>query len=63
MLDIPILISQFAKRNHGFIENRERLKAISVEYRKDCPIEQCFLITQGHDFLYYFQAFCEAVSE
>ena len=61
MLDIPILISQLSRINPGFIENRERLQAISVECRKDCPIEQCFLITQGHDFLHYFQAFCEAV--
>lgn len=60
MLDIPSLISQLSRLNPGFIENRERLQEISVECRKDCPIEQCFLITQGHDFLHYFQAFCKS---
>lgn len=61
MLNIPILISQLSRINSGFIENRERLQEISAECRKDCPLEQYFLITQGHDFLYYFQALCESV--
>ena len=59
-LDIQSLISQLEKINHGSKDNQERLQAISVECGKDCTVEQCFLITQGHDFLYYFQAFCEA---
>lgn len=61
MLDIPSLISQLSRINPGLIEDRERLQEISVECCKTYPIEQYFLITQGHDFLRYFQAFCESV--
>lgn len=60
-LNSEILISQLTKINHGCIVNSEKLHTISTESQKECPIEQCLLITQGHDFLHYFQTLCGSV--
>lgn len=59
-IDITNLLGQIHTINPGLIShNREQLRLLSEAYRGEYTLEQYLLITQGHDFLYFFQALCE----
>lgn len=60
-IDITNLLGQIHTINPGLIShNREQLGLLSEACRGEYALEQYLLITQGHDFLYCFQALCEA---
>lgn len=60
-IDITNLLGQIRTINPGLIShNREQLELLSEACRGEYALEQYLLITQGHDFLYCFQALCEA---
>lgn len=59
-LKIADILSQINKLNRGSISNgREQLGQISLACQKEYDQNGYLYITQGHDFLYYFQALCE----
>lgn len=61
-LETSKLLSQISKTNPGFISNhRDYLDLLSMECRKEFNQNGYLLITQGHDFLHYFQVLCESI--
>lgn len=60
-LNIETLLSQIIKTNPDLVsQNRSQLELVSSAYREDHDLKKLLLITQGHDFLYCFKAFCES---
>ena len=60
-IDIGNLLQQINTNNPGLISrNREQLELLSAACREEYDLRGYLLITQGHDFMYYFQAFCES---
>lgn len=60
-IDITNLLGQIHTINPGLIShNRGQLELLSKVCRGEYALEQYLLITQGHDFLYCFQALCES---
>lgn len=61
IIDIARLLEQIHTLNPGLISrNRGQLELLSEACRHEYSLEEYLLITQGHDFLYCFQAFCES---
>ena len=61
-LETSKLLLQINRINPGLVSNhRDYLDSVSLECRKDVSQNDYLLITQGHDFLHYFQALCESV--
>lgn len=62
MLETPKLLSQINKINPGYVSSsREHLALLSTECRKQYDQNDYLSFTQGHDFLCYFQVYCESV--
>lgn len=60
-IDITNLLGQIHTINPGLIShNRGQLELLSEACRGEYALEQYLLITQGHDFLYCFQALCKS---
>lgn len=56
------LLSQISKVNPGCASSiRAHMGLLSTECRKEYNQSDYFLFTQGHDFLHYFQVYCESV--
>lgn len=63
-LNISNLLSQINKLNPGVIsDNRAKIDQLSSACREEYDQEQFLYITQGHDFLNYYQALCESVRQ
>jgi hypothetical protein len=63
-LELSTLISQINRVNRGIPEiNRERLNQVSEECKKENGSVLYLNITQGHDFLFYFQRICQQVKK
>lgn len=61
-LNIANLLCQINKLNPGLApNNREYLRQISLACREEYDQDRYLHITQGHDFLHYFQSLCELV--
>lgn len=60
-IDIGNLLQQINTNNPGLISrNREQLELLSTTCREEYDLGGYLLITQGHDFMYCFQAFCKS---
>lgn len=61
-IDIEKLLEQISKCNPGLISrNRNQLVLLSKACEEEYDQTGYLMITQGHDFLFYFQVFCESV--
>ena len=58
-LDLTVLLRQLTESNPGLIcPQHEMLSKVSKECRLTPSISTFFTITNGHDFMYYFQHLC-----
>ncbi len=61
-IDIGNLLAQIHTINPGLISrDRRYLELLSAACREEYDQDQYLMITQGHDFLYYFQALCKSI--
>lgn len=60
-IEIEGLQRQLDEINAPRLQSHRQLEMVSEAHRGEYTIEQYYLITQGHDFLYLFQAICESV--